>query len=200
MIFGCNPHTGSHGAVWSSGLTFRSLSSQKRRPFRWHVLQTRSNNMAPLAVTCPGMWGLPGWDTWNSKRLELIIYSSNGNCACKRDAQGTEMLFALRQMQLICIKRSGNRLPCFTSNTLRPGFTISSSQRCRWTSYQKKKRPTKPPKETEGRQSLWAWGLGTCLGGYVHTPGLLCQHTHIHSVECLFWTSCPEMEDTLFIK
>lgn len=110
--------------------------------------------MAPSAITCPGMWDLPGWNIGNSKCLELIIYSSNCNCACKSDAEGVEMLFALRQMQLSCIKCSGNWLPCFPSNILRPGLAVSFSQRCIWTSYQKNQKPHKKTKRNRRKAFL----------------------------------------------
>ena len=153
--------------------------------------------MASLPVSCPGMWGLPGWDIGLSKCLDLIIYSSNCKCAYESDAEGMKMLFALRQMQLGCINCSGNRLPCFPSNILWLGLAVSFSQWCRWTSYQKK--PHKSPKRN--RRKAFLSGMGTRdLPGWVSAPGLLCEHTHIHGAECLFWTSCPVMEDTLFIK
>lgn len=114
--------------------------------------------MAPSAVTCPGTWGLPGWDTGNSKCLQLTTYSSNCNCAYRSDAEGIEMLFMLRQLQLICIKCSGKQLPRFASDILQPGLAVSFLQWCTRTSYEKKK-PHKTPKRN--RRKAFLLGLRT---------------------------------------
>lgn len=57
------------------------------------------------------------------------------------------MLFMLRQLQLICIKCSGNQLPHFASDILQPGLAISFLQWCSRTSYEKKETPQNPKKK-----------------------------------------------------
>lgn len=176
-------HMVLHGCQdWPSGVWFTKGDFQVARTLG------RTNNMVPSAVTCLGMWGLPGWDRENEKCLELITLPT-----------ATVFTKVMLKGWKVCIKAaasplyevSGSQLPCSPAESC--GLVLLFSSHNSAAGLVTKKTHHKPPKINRGKAFLW--GPGTCLGGCV-LPALCVAHPW----SVFVWTSRPEMEDALFTE
>lgn len=129
----------------------------------------RTNNMVPSAVTCLGMWGLPGWDRENAKCLELITLPT-----------ATVFTKGMLKGWKACIKAaasppyemSGNQLPCFPAESC--GLVLLFSSHNSAAGLVTKKTQHKLPKINRGKAFLSDMRARN-LSGWVCAPSLLCS-------------------------